>query len=89
MTPTPDAPNPLPLVITNEEMRLAWIRREATPLSPMLSDYVEYRGHWWINDDTEWIRITEPTITKKLNAQKERSKKLYEHIRLQQRAGRK
>jgi hypothetical protein len=59
-TPRAEAPKPLPHAVPASVMRLARMRGEVEPLSPQFPGYVRYRGHWWINDDTEWVRLTEP-----------------------------
>lgn len=74
-------PKPLPQVITAKNMRIAWLRGEVEPLSLQLDHCVQYRGHWWVNDDTEWIRVTAPAAIELLNNQKQTSAAIYQDLR--------
>ncbi|SDC96053.1 hypothetical protein [Glycomyces harbinensis] len=74
------APKPLPHVITAKTMRIAWLRGEVRPLSPQIDNCVQYLGYWWINDDTEWIRVTAQNAIDLLNAQKIRSASIYRNL---------
>jgi hypothetical protein len=73
-------PRPLPHVITAKRIRIAWLRGEVTPLSPQIDNCVQYLDHWWINDDTEWIRVTAPNAIALLDKQKASSMALYRDL---------
>ncbi|MFG3342424.1 hypothetical protein [Glycomyces sp. NPDC048151] len=73
-------PKPLPHVITTKRIRIAWLRGEVTPLSPQIDNCVQYLGHWWINDDTEWMRVTAPAAIALLDKQKASSTILYRNL---------
>ncbi|WP_199034675.1 hypothetical protein [Glycomyces salinus] len=73
-------PKPLPQVIAAKRMRIAWMRGEVVPLSPQLDHCVQYLGHWWVNDDTEWIRVTAPNAIALLDKQKASSMALYRDL---------
>lgn len=53
------------LEISYEEIRAAYERGDASPLSEVITDIAQYRGHWWIAHTHTWLLITDqPTITK-------------------------
>lgn len=74
------SPKPLPHVITAKRIRIAWLQGQVTPLSPQIDNCVQYLGHWWINDDTEWIRVTAPAAIALLDKQKASSTALYRNL---------
>lgn len=78
------ARKPLPHVITAKRVRIAWLRGEVTPLSPQIDNCVQYLDHWWINDDTEWIRVTAPNAIALLDKQKASSMALYRNLHAKQ-----
>lgn len=53
---------PLPHTIPASKMRLARMRGEVEPLSPQFPGYVRFRGHWWLNDDTEFVRVADQSV---------------------------
>lgn len=73
-------PKPLPHVITAKRIRIAWLRGEVAPLSPQIDNCVQYLGHWWINDDTEWMRVTAPAAIALLDKQKASSAAIYRDL---------
>lgn len=66
-SPQPQPRKPLPHTVPASVIRLARMRGEVEPLSPQFPGYVHFRGHWWINDDTEWVRLTDPGASAKLD----------------------
>jgi hypothetical protein len=79
-TASSQTPKPLPHVITAKRIRIAWLQGQVTPLSPQIDNCVQYLGHWWINDDTEWIRVTAPAAIALLDKQKISSMALYREL---------
>lgn len=62
--------NATPLVITHHDMTTAYTRGEVTPLSPIITEFVQYAGHWWTIDPPGWLRITEEGLIRFLDQQK-------------------
>jgi hypothetical protein len=55
----------VPLEICYEEIRAAYERGDARPLSDVITDIARYRGQWWIAHTHIWLLITDqPTVTK-------------------------
>ncbi|WP_025274195.1 hypothetical protein [Haloglycomyces albus] len=73
-------PKALPLVLDAAGMQRAILHKEVQPLSPMLRDIVRYKGHWWVADDREWVRVTAPAMIDKLDQQKKRSAAIYANL---------
>ena len=59
-----------PLLIADAHMQAAYTRGEVTPLSPVITEFVQYLDHWWTLDHTDWIRIKDPNLITILNDQK-------------------
>ena len=64
------------LVITDAEMRTAWQTKQAVPLHPVLSEFMRFDQAWWMIDGTEWVRITDPILSDRLDVQFEKMSSL-------------
>ncbi|MGH8794411.1 MAG: hypothetical protein ACRDXX_17395 [Stackebrandtia sp.] len=40
-------------------MHHAYARGDVEPLSPVITEFVRYLGHWWTIDPPEWIRVVD------------------------------
>lgn len=58
-----------PVSMTHAEMTRALDEGTARHLSPFVTDFVAYAGHWWLQPDPDarWIRVNDPALVASLN----------------------
>lgn len=75
-----ERPKPIPHVISGRRMRVAQLRGEVKPFSPQFLNLVQYLGHWWVQDATEWIRLSGAGLEAVMRAVKADSTALYRSL---------
>jgi hypothetical protein len=75
-----ERPKPIPHVISGRRMRVAQLRGEVKPFSPQFLNLVQYLGHWWVQDATEWIRLSGAGLEAVMKAVKADSTALYRSL---------
>jgi len=56
------------LMISHQEMRDAQEAGRTRPLSPDITDFVKYRGDWWLRSPEGWLRITDSYLASRFDA---------------------
>jgi hypothetical protein len=55
------------LMITHREMGNARDTGRARPLSPAITEFINYWGDWWISSADGWLRITDTHLASRLD----------------------
>lgn len=75
-----ERPKAIPHVIPGRRMRMAQLRGEVKAFSPQFLNLVQYLGHWWVQDATEWIRLSGAGLEAAMKAVKADSTALYREL---------
>lgn len=75
-----ERPKAIPHVISGRRMRMAQLRGEVKPFSPQFLNLVQYLGHWWVQDATEWIRLSGAGLDVAMKSVKAESAALYRSL---------
>jgi hypothetical protein len=55
------------LLISHREMQNARDAGRARPLTVAITEFVRYRGDWWVSSADGWLRITDTHLASRLD----------------------